>query len=204
MRDVILVKLAMIVQKGWPELCKSLDPDLKSYWPHRHAISIIDGVIVLGNRIIIPAKLRSIVLTEMHDAHLGIVKTKLHAHRLVFWPEINADIEQLCKKCETCMQNQKDPLFSPSTSVSVETHYPGEVYGADVANIQVKHHLVVIDYYSTCIFEQPLPSLTSASIILAFKTIFADTGIPSKLITDNCMLPYHWYAKTTQNTYNII
>ena len=82
-------------------------------------------------------------------------------------------------------RTNRDPLFSPSTSVSVEAHYPGEVYGADVADIQGKHHLVVIDYYSTCIFECPLPSLTSASIILAFKTIFADTGIPSKLITDN-------------------
>ena len=103
----------------------------------------------------------------------------------MFWPGINADIEQLCKQCETCRQNQQDPPFSPNTSVSVEAHYPGEVYGADVADIQGKHHLVVIDYYSTCIFECPLPSLTSASIILAFKTIFADTGIPSKLITDN-------------------
>ena len=185
MRDVKLVKLAMVVQNGWPESCKSLDADLKSYWPHRHAIRITDGVIVLGNRVIIPAKLRNIVLREMYDAHLGIVKTKLHAHQLVFWPGINADIEQLCKQCETCRQNQQDPPFSPNTSVSVEAHYPGEVCGADVADIQGKHHLVVINYYSTCIFECPLPSLTSASIILAFKTIFADTGIPSKLITDN-------------------
>ena len=152
MRDVILVKLAMVVQKEWPELCKSLNADLTSYWPHRHAISIIDGVIVLGNRIIIPAKLRSIVLAAMHDAHLGIVKTKLHACRLVFWPGINADIEQLCRQCETCRQNQQDPPFSPSTSVSVKAHYPGEVYEADVADIQGKHHLVVIDH-STCIFE---------------------------------------------------
>ena len=68
MKDVKLVKLTMVVQNGWPELCKSLDVDLKSYWPHRHAISIIVGVIVLGNRIIIPAKLRNIVLAEMHDA----------------------------------------------------------------------------------------------------------------------------------------
>ena len=143
----------MVVQKGWPELCKSLDADLKSYWPHRHAISIIDGVIVLGYRIIIQAKLRSIILVKMHDAHLGIVKTKLHAHRLVFWPGINADIEQLCKQCETCRQNHQDLPFSPSTSVSVKAHYPGEVYGADVAGIPGKHHLVVIDYYSTCIFE---------------------------------------------------
>ena len=117
MRGVILVKLAMVVLKGWPESCKFLDVDLKSYWPHRHAISIIDGVIVLGNRIIISAKLRSIFLAEMHDAHLGIVKTKLHACRCVFWPGINADIEELCKQCETCRQNQQDSPFSPNTSV---------------------------------------------------------------------------------------
>ena len=57
--------------------------------------------------------------------------------------------------------------------------------------------MVVIDYYSTCIFECPLPSLTSASIILAFKTIFADTGIPSKLITDNARGNVH-AEKTVQ------
>ena len=107
----------------------------------------------------------------------------------MFWPGINADIEQLCKQCETCRKNQQDPPFSSNTSATVEAHYPGEVYGADVADIQGRHHLVVIDYYSTCIFEQPLPSLTSASIILAFKTIFADTGIPSKLITDLLLYP---------------
>ena len=185
MRDVKLVKVPMAVQNGWPESCKSLDADWKSYWPHRHAISIIDGVIVLGNRIIIPAKLRSIVLREMLDAHLGIVKTKLHTRQFVFWPGINADIEQLCKQCERCRKNQLDPPFSPNTSATVEAHYPGEVYGTDVVDIQGKHHLVVINYYSTCIFEHPFPSLTSASIILAFKTIFADTGIPTKLIADN-------------------
>ena len=59
------------------------------------------------------------------------------------------------------------------------------MYGADVGDIQGRHHLVVINYYSTCIFECPLPSLTSVSIILALKTICADTGIPSKLVTDN-------------------
>ena len=167
----------------WPESCKLLDAVLKSYWPHRHTISIIDGVIVLGNRIIIPAKLRSIVKCMMPT--LVLSKPNFMLADLCFWPGINADIEQLCKQCETCRQNQQYPPFSPNTSVSVEAHYPGEVYGADIADIQGKYHLVVIDYYSTCIFEFPLPSLTSASIILAFKTIFVDTGIPSKLITDN-------------------
>ena len=46
---------------------------------------------------------------------------------------------------------------------------------------------IVVDYYSFTVFEHPLPSLTTTSVITAFKTIFSDTGVPMTLVTDNTL-----------------
>ena len=68
-----------------------------------------------------------------------------------------------------------------------DTHRPGFKYGADVGEINSHPHLVVIDYYSFTVFEQPSSSLAMSSVITAFKTIFSDTGIPMTLVTDNAL-----------------
>ena len=36
---------------------------------------------------------------------------------------------------------------------TVKASCPGEVYGMDVADINGKHHLVMVDYNPCCIFE---------------------------------------------------
>ena len=48
-------------------------------------------------------------------------------------------------------------------------------------------HLIVVDYYSFTVFERPLTSLNTTSVVAAFKTIFSDTGIPLVLVTDNAL-----------------
>ena len=35
----------------------------------------------------------------------------------------------------------------------VKASHPGKTYGVDVAEIQGKSHIVLVDYYSCCIFE---------------------------------------------------
>ena len=59
--------------------------------------------------------------------------------------------------------------------------------GADIGEIDSHSHLIVIDYYSFTVFEWPLPSLATSSVITAFKTIFSDTGTPLTLVMDNAL-----------------
>ena len=66
----------------------------------------------------------------------------------------------------------------------VNARGPGEVYGCDVAEIQGRQHIVVIDYFSCCIFERQLANLMSFCVIEALKDI-CDVGSPDKIITDN-------------------
>ena len=46
-------------------------------------------------------------------------------------------------------------------------------------------HIVVVDYFSCCIFKRQLLNLTLFCVIEALKDIFCDVGSPDKIITDN-------------------
>ena len=64
--------LKEIVTQGWPEKIKDLPPELQPYWTFQEAITVADGLLLKGNRIIIPDKDRPQILKQIHEGHLGI------------------------------------------------------------------------------------------------------------------------------------
>ena len=118
-------------------------------------------------------------MTKLHELHMGVVKSKLLARTLIYWPNWNDDIKHVCNECETCRENQHMPPNIPKFQVNARE--PGEVYGCDIAEIQGRQHIVVVDYFSSCI----LSNLTSLCVIEALKDIFCNVGSPDKIITDN-------------------
>ena len=81
-----------------------------------------------------------------------------------------------CVECEVCAEDHTDP--SISTSTHSEASGPGFKYGVDIGEIDGFPHLIVMDYYSFAILERPLPSVSTNSVITAFKTVFSDSGVP--------------------------
>ena len=77
-----MIQLAHIIQRGWPDTAKEVPVDIKPYFQYRYILHIVDGIIFLQNRIVIPMGLRNAFLQKIHDAHLGIVKSK------IAWPDI--------------------------------------------------------------------------------------------------------------------
>ena len=91
------------MKHGWPKeqrLCKS---KIQPYWTHQADISYIDGLLLKGDRIIIPKRLRKSILDSIHEGHLGMDKCKRRARQSVFWPSLNNEIEQKIRKCEACL-----------------------------------------------------------------------------------------------------
>ena len=131
----------------------------------------------------VPIGLKCQFLAKLYESHMGVVKSKLLARTLVYWSNWNDDIECVCNEYETCRENQHMPPNIPKFQVN--TKGLGEVYGCDVTEIQGRQHIVVVDYFSCCIFERQLSNLTSLCVIEALKDIFCDVGSPDKIITDN-------------------
>ena len=131
----------------------------------------------------VPIGLKRQFLAKLHESDMGVVKSRLLARILVYWPKWNEDIEQVCAECESCRETQHMPPNIPKFQVNARG--PGEVYGCDVTEIHGNQHLVVVNYFSCCIFERKLSNLTSFCVTEALKDIFCDVGSPDKLTTDN-------------------
>ena len=65
-------------------------------------LSVCDGVILRGSRILIPSSLRGIMLELAHEAHQGIVKCNQRLRSKVWWPKLDQNVEGKCKSCEPC------------------------------------------------------------------------------------------------------
>ena len=178
-----LVKLAKVVQTGWPDQHAEIDPDLHAFWIHRWNLSIGDGVIMNGTRIVIPKSLQDEYLRCLHTGHFSISKYRARAKLTLYWSGIDKDIANLIGLCDTYRQVQHaPPTFDEH---SVEACHPAHIFGSDIANIEGKYHVVVVDYYSFFMCERPMPDMSSDTLILALKTIFSELGVPNILIMNN-------------------
>ena len=71
-RDPVLARVHESIVKGWSA---RVDGD-KPYYEWRNELTVHQGCILWGMRVVIPNKLQDRVLGELHDGHLAVVKMK--------------------------------------------------------------------------------------------------------------------------------
>ena len=98
-KDTTLSVLREIIMHGWPEKRSNCPASLHAYWNYRDELTVADGLILKGTRIVIPESLQPDVMKQQHYAHQSSEKCKLRAKGSVFWANINRDIEELVKGC---------------------------------------------------------------------------------------------------------
>ena len=91
-KDPTLTLLRHYIHMGWPIDRRMLPQELHTFWNYREDLSMEDGLITKGARLLIPSTLRKKVLEQIHEGHLGIEKCMLKARDSVFWPGISSDI----------------------------------------------------------------------------------------------------------------
>lgn len=102
--DPILVKVKALTLTGWPD--ENTDINLTPYWSRRLELSLEKDCVLWGNRVVIPKKLQSDILNLLHSNHPGISRMKALARSILWFPNIDNQIEQLVKHCEICMLTQ--------------------------------------------------------------------------------------------------
>ena len=73
MNDPILSKVVTFVQQGWPNQVQS---DLKPYHIRKDELTLEANCLLWGRKVIVPEKLQSKVLEELHTGHPGVVRMK--------------------------------------------------------------------------------------------------------------------------------
>ena len=64
-----------MIVKGWPDTLQEVPPAIRCYWSFRDVLFIEDGLILKGQRLLIPNSLCEDILEQLHYGHLGIEKT---------------------------------------------------------------------------------------------------------------------------------
>ena len=182
--DVVQQKIKKLVRTGWPARRKSLEHELRPYWSMRHVISVVDGLIMAGSRIIIPEQSRSQVLQEIHEGHQGITKCTLRAKNAVYWPGMYNEIRNVVGNCGACKEFENAQTKCPMIITEIPPQ-PWYTVGADLFQFKGRWHLLVTDIYSKAPFVRPLPNSGSYATIRAMKSIFTENGIPLKVVSDN-------------------
>ena len=87
--DDELAILKHTIMQGWAKTIKQVPPELQPYWTFREELTIEDGLILEGTRIVIPGKQHQAILKQIHKGHLGLNKCKLRAKEncLLAWIE---------------------------------------------------------------------------------------------------------------------
>ena len=113
--DDKLRSMKEIIYVGWPQSRSDVHRVLLPYWNFRDELSIDNGIVTKGTRIVIPRKICSRILAQLHLAHQGVEKTRLHARTAVYWPGMYDDIEQMVKACSMCQEalpeQPKEPMI---------------------------------------------------------------------------------------------
>lgn len=180
--DPTFVNLIRQMEAGFPEDYKELPTDLRPY--HRFASSLctVDGVVLMGQRIVIPPALRKPVLDALHAAHQGVSAMRARAMDSVYWPEITVDIARVRDQCVHCHQMAKSNPMQPPSDIT-PPDYPFQMICSDYFTYNSNDYVVIVDRYSN--WPMVYKSESGAEgLVKRLRETFVTFGIPEELTSD--------------------
>lgn len=165
---------------------QSWDPSVSSFKIFETELCFQDNVLLRGNKIVIPTKLRQRVLEAAHEGHPGIVAMKNRLRTKVWWPKMDKEAEQLVKHCKGCTlvsaPNPPNPMKRRELPVEPWVDIAMDLMGPLPSG---EYIFVVIDYYSRYKEVKTSRNITSAEIIKMLKEMFSRLGFPRSITADN-------------------
>ena len=180
--DPILRCIKTYCQTQWPAREELLSPT-RIYFAERGNLTVVNGLLLNGTRIVIPSNMRLEILALLHEGHQGISKTRALARRSVWWPGCSKQIEDLVVSCTTCAR-LKTVRAEPLMPTELPER-PWQMVGTDLFQLKKSTYLAVIDYFSRYIEVAKISKYDSPEIIEKLKSIFARHGIPDIVRSDN-------------------
>ena len=105
--DRELQTLKNVILQGWPEVKGQAE------------LSVQNGVIFRGERVIVPTAVRSEIMQRIHYSHIGTEGCLRKACDCVYWPGMNAHLRTYMAQCSTCTAAERNIEATRSTKASL-------------------------------------------------------------------------------------
>ena len=175
--DEVLQLLKVVILTRWSAEKKDLPAVLNAYYSSRDELSVYDGLIFRGERLVIPKALRYQTMKQLHSSHIGINGSLRRACECLFWPGMNDEIKEYISQCEICTQysakQPKEPLMSHEAP-----DRPWEKIAVDICTTDGKDYLMIVDCFSNFWVIDRLRETKASTCVRKLKNHFARNGIP--------------------------
>jgi hypothetical protein len=97
LRDPVMAKVRECIKSG-----KWVDQGVTRYKQVRGELTDKNGIILRGQRIVLPPGLRGRAIGLAHETHMGMTKTKQFIRSKLWWPGLDSEVEEMVKRCAVC------------------------------------------------------------------------------------------------------
>ena len=160
-----------------------------SLQPFKQIISELSheqGIILRGERIVVPEELQPEVIKISHETHQGRVKTIALIKETMWFPKLEQKVNQALDHCATCQAVVSTPKQEPLKMSALPeqpwsklvTDFYGPLSGGE-------YLLVVQDTYSRFPVVEIVHSTAAQPVMAAMDRIMSLYGIPEELGSDN-------------------
>ncbi|XP_062534290.1 uncharacterized protein K02A2.6-like [Armigeres subalbatus] len=102
----VLQQVIQYNQRGWPSKIDDIaNAEVRPFFAHRDALSVVNGCVMMSNRLVIPDSFRQRILKQLDRGHPGMKRMKAIARSHVYWPRIDDHIADFVKRCESSVEN---------------------------------------------------------------------------------------------------
>jgi transposase InsO family protein len=159
-----------------------------------------DGLLYVGPdlehaKLVIPEKLRQPIIKAHHDkvfaGHQGMKRTRDLVKLNYFWPNMNRDIDNYVKQCDSCAKFKAGRQPTAPLGELPETASPFELASIDICGPYPetrrgnRYLLTFIDHFSRYPEAIPIPKQDAPTVAKALVTeVFSRLGCPRVLSSD--------------------
>lgn len=179
--DATLVAVKRCLQSGsWDEL------EVKPYVPFKSELGLVGELLVRGDKLVVPLKLRSRMLDLAHEGHPGESVMKRRLRDRVWWPGMDREVTNRVTHCEGCrlvsLPTKPEPMSRRSMPSKPWVDIAIDFLGPMPSGVYL---LVVIDYYSRYKEVEVMNKITAKETVNRLNTIFTRLGYPRTITLDN-------------------
>ena len=175
-------KLIQLLNSGLPEDKASWPEELLAYHPYRKHLISTDGVIMCGERPLIPPDLQPEVLEHLHAAHHGASRMLSRAGQSVFWPNLRAAVIAHREQCSSCIRRAPSQPAPPPTAPT-QPDFPFSHVVVDFFQLDTTY-LAMADRYSNWLSIFQLKKDDSANVMQTFRHYFSRWGVAKNVTSD--------------------
>ena len=146
-QDPILQRLIKVIINGWPRSENNVHSDIRPFFKVRDELTVNEGVVRRGTRVVIPQSLQEEYVKVIHMGHPGAESTKRRARETIYWPNIASDINKMAAACNICNSTKKH-LQKDDLKMYDVPELPWQIIASDVFEWQHQQYLLVVDSYS--------------------------------------------------------